>query len=40
MAEWMNPRWWRLMLWVLRIPSPSLFWRVPTFREAWTGKVV
>ena len=36
--RWIDPRWRRLVWWVLRVEVPSL-WRVPTFREAWTGKV-
>lgn len=35
--NWLNPRWQRLLMWVMRWRSPS-FGRVPTFREAWTGK--
>ena len=35
--NWLNPRWQRMLWWALRIKSPSL-WRVPTLREAWTGR--
>lgn len=35
--RWLNRRVRRLMTWALRYPSPALGFRVPTFREAWTG---
>jgi len=38
-ASWGNPRWRRLLTWMMRWPSPSIG-RVPTFREAWTGDIV
>ncbi len=34
---WGDPRWRRLLVWALRLRSPS-FGRV-TLREAWTGRV-
>jgi hypothetical protein len=34
---WGNPRWQRLLMWALRMGSPSHDMHVPTFREAWTG---
>lgn len=41
--EWGNPRWHRLLMWALRIPSPSLLYfrrgGLTTFLEAWTGRV-
>ncbi len=42
--DWGNPLWERLLMWALRLPSPSKRFRVGgeglvTFREAWTGRI-
>ena len=38
-AIWLNPRWQRMLWWMLRVKSPSHDGRVPTLREAWIGMV-
>ena len=38
-VTWTTPRWRRLLMWVMRWGAPSLLGHVPTFREAWTGRV-